>query len=172
MGLKHIKVTNRARIIPTQYQNTFFQLGLTLLKMTCFTKEEEISQLSSQYYYQAEPQEGLKIQGGTRSLISLINVPMTLNLRNDFSASVQALYVIFHVQIHVCKHMFREKWKQQFEFMCKFTFRFMFAIPQKRKREQMLLILSNMPLSNSCLNIPVNKSCQKSIFEFMKSNIT
>ena len=43
--------------------------------------------------------------------------------------------------------------------MFKFMFRFMFAIPQKRKREEMLFILNNTPIENSCLNIPVNKCC-------------
>ena len=45
--------------------------------------------------------------------------------------------------------------KFTFKFMFKFKFRFMFAIPQKRKREEMLLILNNTPtISNSRLNIP------------------
>ena len=41
--------------------------------------------------------------------------------------------------------------------MFKFMFRFMIAVPQKRKREEMLLILDNTPKPNLCLNIPVNK---------------
>ena len=53
-------------------------------------------------------------------------------------------------------------------------FRFMIAVPQKRKREDMLLILSKTPISkhcslclNPCLNIPVNKFSQNSMLRFM-----
>ena len=50
----------------------------------------------------------------------------------------------------------------------------MLAIPQKRKTEDMLLILSNTPISkhynlglNPCLNIPVNKFSQNFMLNFM-----
>ena len=62
--------------------------------------------------------------------------------------------------------------KVEILFKCKF--RFMLAIPQKRKREEMLLILSNTPISkhyslclNPCLNIPVNKFSQNFMLRFM-----
>ena len=53
-------------------------------------------------------------------------------------------------------------------------FRFMIAVPQKRKREEMLLILSNTPTSkqynlclNPCLDIPFNKFSQNFMLRFM-----
>ena len=59
------------------------------------------------------------------------------------------------------------------------SLRFMLAIPQKRKREEMLLILSNTPTSkqynlclNPCLDIPFNKFSQNFMLRFMQSNMT
>ena len=53
-------------------------------------------------------------------------------------------------------------------------FKFMLAVPQKRKIKEMLLILSNTPISkqyslclNPCLNIPVYKFSQNSMLRFM-----
>ena len=50
----------------------------------------------------------------------------------------------------------------------------MLVIPQKRKREEMLLILSNTPTSkqynlclNPCLDIPFNKFSQNFMLRFM-----
>ena len=63
-----------------------------------------------------------------------------------------------------CFYDLYQKVEILFKFMFEFMFRFMLAIPQKRKREEMLLlILSNTPISkhyNLCLNVPVNKFSQ------------
>ena len=66
-----------------------------------------------------------------------------------------------------------------YKFMFKFMFRIMLAVPQKRKREEMLLILSNTPISkhyslclNPRLNIPVKEFSQNFMLRFMQSNTT
>ena len=74
--------------------------------------------------------------------------------------------------IHVIRHDMDPN--SNINYCRKINIRFMLAIPQKRKTEDMLLILSNTPKSkhyniclNPCLNIPGNKFSQNFMLNFM-----